>query len=119
MECDAFPEGIPVEIATGQFDHTKPYRSLNELRFLEIPGDEMVKSEGDALINHINEMVDRETDAYRQVQEWLLLTLLKDRIRRGLLRRRRYHLVNQLFALLYLHCSSRLPYRITAFYSGL
>ena len=31
--CKAFPNGIPNEILTGEFDHTKPYKGDNGLRF--------------------------------------------------------------------------------------
>ncbi len=32
-KCKAFPKGIPIEIAIGDFDHTKPYPGDNEIRF--------------------------------------------------------------------------------------
>jgi hypothetical protein len=32
-KCKAFPEGIPEEIVTGNFDHTKPYPGDNDIRF--------------------------------------------------------------------------------------
>lgn len=38
-DCDAFPEGIPSEILTGRFCHTKPY-----------PGDKGIRWEKHLLI---------------------------------------------------------------------
>lgn len=32
--CSAFPAGIPVEIMTGEFDHTKPYPGDGGIRYL-------------------------------------------------------------------------------------
>ena len=32
--CDAFPKGIPKEIYTGEFDHTKELKGDNGIRFL-------------------------------------------------------------------------------------
>ena len=31
--CDAFPEGIPVEILTGDINHTVPYKGDHGIRF--------------------------------------------------------------------------------------
>ena len=31
--CKAFPDGIPEEIITGQFDHTKPHKGDNGIQF--------------------------------------------------------------------------------------
>ena len=33
MTCDAFPQGIPVEILAGEIDHTKPYEGDNGIQF--------------------------------------------------------------------------------------
>jgi hypothetical protein len=35
-KCDAFPKGIPEEIATGEHDHTKPFKGDNGIRFEHI-----------------------------------------------------------------------------------
>jgi len=36
-QCDAYPEKIPVEIATGEHDHTKPFKGDQGVRFEPIP----------------------------------------------------------------------------------
>ena len=33
LTCDAFPDGIPEEIATGQHDHAEPYRGDHGIRY--------------------------------------------------------------------------------------
>lgn len=33
MTCDAFPEGIPGEILSGEFNHIEPYNGDNGIRF--------------------------------------------------------------------------------------
>lgn len=43
--CEAFPDGIPVEIKTGKFDHTQPYPNAENpqddgIRFELIDGGE-------------------------------------------------------------------------------
>jgi hypothetical protein len=39
MTCDAFIDGIPVEIFTNEHDHRKPYPGDNGIRFEPIKGD--------------------------------------------------------------------------------
>jgi len=34
LTCVAFPKRIPAEIATGQFDHSKPYEGDGGIRFV-------------------------------------------------------------------------------------
>jgi len=34
--CDAFPDGVPEAIVTGQADHARPIRGDNGLRFVPI-----------------------------------------------------------------------------------
>lgn len=34
--CTAFPQGIPQEILTNQFDHTQPYPGDNGIRFTPV-----------------------------------------------------------------------------------
>lgn len=34
--CDAYPDGIPDEIFTGEVDHTKPYKGDHGIQFEEI-----------------------------------------------------------------------------------
>lgn len=31
--CEAFPDGVPLDIYLGEFDHTKPHEGDNGLRF--------------------------------------------------------------------------------------
>lgn len=31
--CDAFPDGIPIDIASGKFDHRKPHEDDHGIRF--------------------------------------------------------------------------------------
>jgi len=38
--CDAFKNGVPVEILTGEHDHTKPYKGDNGIVFEKIKEDE-------------------------------------------------------------------------------
>ena len=32
-DCRAFPQGIPIAILSGKFDHSKPYRGDHGIRF--------------------------------------------------------------------------------------
>lgn len=71
LQCDAFPEGIPEDIATGQYDHSRKYGE-ESFTFEPIPEDALVKAEGGtALIEHINKIVDREDETYTKVKEAL------------------------------------------------
>lgn len=36
--CEAFPEGIPFEIQTGDVDHSRPYPGDNGIRYEPKPG---------------------------------------------------------------------------------
>ena len=38
IACDAFPQGIPDEILSGKFDHTKPYKGDNGIMFKKLGG---------------------------------------------------------------------------------
>lgn len=40
ITCDAYPDGIPIEIITGEHDHTQPYEGDNGIRFEPIDGVE-------------------------------------------------------------------------------
>jgi len=40
LRCLAFPSGIPAEIITGEFDHTKPYPGDRGIRFSPEPREE-------------------------------------------------------------------------------
>ena len=33
LTCEAYPDGIPFEILSGDFDHTKPYPGDHGIRF--------------------------------------------------------------------------------------
>lgn len=33
VECEAFPEGIPTPIITGEVDHAEPYEGDNDIQF--------------------------------------------------------------------------------------
>jgi len=46
FKCDAYPDGIPEEIYTGEHDHTKPFKGDNNIRF-ESLSDFLDKEEKD------------------------------------------------------------------------
>ena len=66
MTCDAYPEGIPEGIATGVISHATPQSGDHGLQFEPVPEEFLVKGEG--LIDHVNDLVDREEVAYRRVK---------------------------------------------------
>ena len=33
LRCDAFPDGIPTAIITGEYDHTQPYKGDKGIRW--------------------------------------------------------------------------------------
>jgi len=39
LVCNAFPEEIPEEILTGEYDHTKPYKGDNGIQFEPIENE--------------------------------------------------------------------------------
>lgn len=39
--CDAFLDGIPVEIQTGEVDHRRPYPGDRGLRYAPVPGTDL------------------------------------------------------------------------------
>lgn len=40
LKCQAFPEGIPEEILTGEHDHSKPFEGDNGIQFEPIEKEE-------------------------------------------------------------------------------
>lgn len=60
LTCDAFPDGIPEEILTGQHDHTEPFGS-EKLLFSEIPG-------GLEKADHTKRIADEDAARYERVK---------------------------------------------------
>lgn len=69
MMCDAYPKGIPENIASGMTSHTTPQPGDRGLQFAPIEDEFLAKGEG--LIDHVNDLVDREEIAYRRVKSVL------------------------------------------------
>ena len=40
MNCDAYPNGIPIEILTGEHDHTEPYEGDHGIQFEPVEDSE-------------------------------------------------------------------------------
>jgi hypothetical protein len=67
LKCEAFPDGIPESILTGQVDHSKPYEGDGGKRFTPKPGVTLAKSDADAA-DAVNAIVARDDVAYRRVK---------------------------------------------------
>lgn len=48
-KCEAFPDGIPREIMSGEHDHTEPFPNDNGLRFKSFPTKESIENGDDLL----------------------------------------------------------------------
>lgn len=71
LRCDAFPRNIPEVILTGQKSHTVSYEGDQGILFSPIPNELMKsvkKQEGIGLIEHVNDVVEREDVAYQRVK---------------------------------------------------
>ena len=46
MTCEAFPEGIPISILSGDFDHRKPHPGDNDKQYIPIEGQNVKNTDG-------------------------------------------------------------------------
>jgi hypothetical protein len=73
LECDAFPKGIPVDILTGQVDHSQAYRGDGGLLFQPPPKASLEKSMTSAEADEVhaqavNKLTDTERRAYARIK---------------------------------------------------
>lgn len=73
LDCDAYPQRIPEAILTGQYDHSEGYAGDDGIRFSPAPDfqksdDGLTDVEGIALINYVNDVVEKEDLTYQRVK---------------------------------------------------
>ena len=79
LTCDAFPQGIPEDILTGQFDHTKakaseqtfePMVSMTVQKSLDLAGEAEVKGEAEGgFYDYTQPIAEAEEVRYERVKE--------------------------------------------------